>query len=264
MIICKVWPMGDINKRPLKVALHGMDSRATKIMAMYFQVLCNGAALLVQDRENADVDMFDSDVLASKKILETYLQEQLIRPLIVLSLQDIAQNGVLYIKKPVNVDDMLRVIADAKKLISKATKKSLIYQKVETAKQKEEPENKRQDMLEFGIDQAELFSSDESSGDSTNTAHTTEMQVAVDNVIELSNYTKKGSQQSPMPSFVETVAQRQGVKQKAIKSASKKDINNDAAKNELATSEGQGKRPNKSEADELDKDWFDDWLETEI
>jgi hypothetical protein len=63
------------------------------MMAMYFKGLCNGAALLVQDHKDADVDMFDSDVLASKKALEPHLHEQRLRPVIVLSVQDFVRES---------------------------------------------------------------------------------------------------------------------------------------------------------------------------
>ena len=114
--------MKDINKRPLKVAVHGFDARASKMMAMYFKSLCHGAALLAQNQSEADIDLFDYDLPESKKGLTAYLQKPLSRPVMVLSVQDFAEKDTLVVKKPVQVDDMLRAIAEAKKLIKKAAR----------------------------------------------------------------------------------------------------------------------------------------------
>lgn len=259
--------MSNINKRPLQIALHGMDDRATKMLAMYFQGLCNGAAVLVPNREDADVDMFDADVLSSKKILETYLKEHLIRPVIALSVQEITQKGVFYIKKPVSVDEMLRVIAEAKKLISKASRQSQILHKNEANPKQDELENMRQDMLEFDIDQAKLFSSDDFTDDDIAIENQAEFQDVADNVIELANYTKASNQQVAMPESVEALLRQQKTskeKQKTKKNSEVKGKSSEPALQASAQSEAQDAKPTIVDVENIEKDWFDEWFETEV
>jgi hypothetical protein len=100
--------------KPLKLALHGMDSRAVKVMMKFLHGSCTGAAIVVNSADDADIDIFDADVPVSKNFLEKCLQESLLKPLIVLSTQDFIHEGVLYLKKPIETNDMLMVLEQAK------------------------------------------------------------------------------------------------------------------------------------------------------
>ena len=249
--------MSDINKRPLKVALHGMDSRATKIMAMYFQGPCEGAARLVSDQEDADVDMFDGDVPTSKKIMASYLQEQLSRPAIVLSLQEFVHEGVLHIKKPTNLDDMLRVIAAAKKLARLYSKQTAIKQNVPSPQNGAE-EYRQEDMLEFDIDQAKLFSSGEPEDESFNSNNVTERQALGNNIIAFSDYKAMDGRQPSISNTVETQS-----KSTAPKETVPNKDSSDAAKNPLLASKDQCLQLETSGIDGIEKDWFDEWFESQ-
>ncbi len=112
-------------KQPLKVALHGMDSRTTKIMVLFLHGPCRDAAIIVNP-EDAEVSIFDADVPASKKLLEKHVEENLQKPVIILSLWDVEQEGVLHVKKPINTENMLLVLEQAKKLISTSAKKAVL------------------------------------------------------------------------------------------------------------------------------------------
>ncbi|TAL54505.1 MAG: hypothetical protein EPN89_00980 [Methylovulum sp.] len=105
----------DKNKSPLKVALHGMDGRSYKMMTMYLQGPCKGAAMVVNEN-NAECDIFDVDVLNGQKLLAEYQEKKSQRPIIVLSLNDHKLENVLTVKKPVKTDDMLSVLSKAKAL----------------------------------------------------------------------------------------------------------------------------------------------------
>ena len=112
------------NKRPLKIALHGMDDRTTKTMMMFLQGPCRGIAIVVK-AEDADIDVFDGDAAVSKKLLEKQSQEIMLKPVIVISLQDFVQEGTLHIKKPVKTSDMVLVLGQAKRLIDELSKKAV-------------------------------------------------------------------------------------------------------------------------------------------
>lgn len=113
--------MKDKSKSPLKVALHGMDGRTNKMMVMYLQGPCKGAAAVVEDL-NAEVDIIDADSLEAKTLLERKLAESA-KPIIALSLQELTIENILYVKKPFKVDDMLFALSEAAAILS-AKKKS--------------------------------------------------------------------------------------------------------------------------------------------
>lgn len=109
--------MSENNKKPLTVALHGMDDRSRKIMMMFLQGPCRGVAT-VTDNDEADVDIFDGDAPASKKMLSEHLQAGRAKPTIVLSLQDFKHDSVLQVRKPVKTDEMLAALNEAKILLA--------------------------------------------------------------------------------------------------------------------------------------------------
>lgn len=108
--------MKDKLKSPLKIALHGIDGRSYKMMVMYLQGPCKGAAVVVEDL-NAEVDMIDADSTQAKKLLEQKLAESA-RPIIALSLQELTFENILYVKKPVKTDDLLFALSEAGRILS--------------------------------------------------------------------------------------------------------------------------------------------------
>ena len=148
--------MSEHNKRPLKVALHGMDDRSCKTMMMFFQGPCRGGAVIV-NAIDAEVDIFDADAPASKNLLFQHLQAERQKPTIVLALQDFEYAGTLQVRKPVKTDDMLSVLHEATILLSvlakkKAEKKAAIAL-VEAGDLETEPEPKQ--LKTYVIDQHE-------------------------------------------------------------------------------------------------------------
>jgi hypothetical protein len=123
MIILKGKTAMDKSKYPLKVALHGMDERSRKMMTIYLQGPCKGIAVVVNEKD-AEIDMFDADGMNAGKLLHERLAKKNHKPLIVLSLQDHKQENILYLKKPVKMDNMLAVLEKARILISKKIKQT--------------------------------------------------------------------------------------------------------------------------------------------
>jgi hypothetical protein len=120
--------MTENTRKPLKLALHAMDSRAVKTMMQFLLGPCEGAAIVVNTAEDADVDVFDADLPASKNLLEQCLQENAQKPVIVLSVEDFVHEGVLHLKKPVNTDAMLVVLNQARTLADELSKQSVQQQ----------------------------------------------------------------------------------------------------------------------------------------
>ena len=102
--------------KPLKVSLHGMNERMHKMMVNYLKLPCKGTAIVVDD-DNALVEIVDVDLSPSKTLLEERLAQQPSKPIIALSLDEISTSGVIYVKKPIEVPDVLAAFAVAKDVI---------------------------------------------------------------------------------------------------------------------------------------------------
>ncbi len=113
---------------PIKAAVHGMDGRSIKTMTLFFQGPCKGAATIVDDSEDADVEIFDADVSVSKALLEDLLRKTVQKPVIVLSLNNFEYDGVLHLKKPVKTGDMLHVLNQTKTLAEELSKKNVVVE----------------------------------------------------------------------------------------------------------------------------------------
>ena len=116
--------MTEKNTKPLKLVLHAMDSRAVKAMIMFLQVLCKGVAVVVNSEDDADINVFDADVPASKRLLERHLEAPLAKPVLVLALEKFPHEGVLFVKKPALTNEMIMALEQAKTLAVMLTQKS--------------------------------------------------------------------------------------------------------------------------------------------
>lgn len=105
------------SKSPLNVALHGMDGRTYKTMVMFFQGPCKGTAVVVEAL-HAEIDIVDADLANSKELLDQCLERDPIRPIIVLSLQELDLENIIYVKKPIQTEVMLAALHRAKKQLS--------------------------------------------------------------------------------------------------------------------------------------------------
>ncbi|MGR8934892.1 MAG: hypothetical protein ACU837_10960 [Gammaproteobacteria bacterium] len=119
--------MKDKQKKPLRVALLGMDGRSYKTMSMFLHGPCKGSAEVVEERE-AEIDIIDADTVNSKQLLERSLSREQKRPIIVLSLQAInvrEGDNIIFLKKPIVTDAMLDALQEAKNIVEGKVKKKL-------------------------------------------------------------------------------------------------------------------------------------------
>jgi hypothetical protein len=143
------------DKKPLTVALHGMNERSRKIMMMFLQGPCRGTAIVIDDDE-ADVDIFDGDMPTSKKLLSEHLEAEREKPTIVLSLQDFNHEDVLKVRKPVKTDEMLSALHEAKaQLVNFARKKAEKQAVLAAAEAEEDDEGESQPLKTYVIDRDE-------------------------------------------------------------------------------------------------------------
>ncbi len=101
------------SNNPLKVALHAMDSRTIKTMIMFLQGPCKNTAIVVNE-PSAEVDIFDADTIHAKKLLDDYFAKPSHRPVIVLSLRDVELPNVIAVKKPVQAQQMIHALEQAR------------------------------------------------------------------------------------------------------------------------------------------------------
>jgi hypothetical protein len=119
------------SNKSLAVALHAMDGRSHKTMMMFLQVTCKGIAQVVSEQE-AEIDIIDIDLMGAKSSLEHCLARDPIRPIIVLSLQPVDVEHVIYMQKPAKVENMMAAFKEARFMLAqqkKAANKELIQKK---------------------------------------------------------------------------------------------------------------------------------------
>ncbi len=117
--------MSNKNLKPIKLAVHGVDSRSLKTMMLFLHGPCEGAAIVVNQANDGEVDVFDADSSNSLKLLEKHLQDTaLTKPVIVMSLKDYMHDGILHLVKPIKKNEMLRVLEQSKMLAAKILKDS--------------------------------------------------------------------------------------------------------------------------------------------
>lgn len=99
----------------LKVSLHGMNSRMKAMMMSYLELNCNRIAKVVNEAE-AEAEIVDIDLSGTTNILEERMAQRPSKPIIVLSLYDDSSSlkGVVYVKKPIKVDDLIKAIDKVK------------------------------------------------------------------------------------------------------------------------------------------------------
>jgi hypothetical protein len=109
------------NQKPLQLALHGMDERAQKMMAMFLQGPCQGEGMVVTNSLDAQANVIDADLSRSQSLLADIVDKQPEKPVIVLSLQEgqPEQEKLIYVKKPVTSTRMLAALEQAKNFIAR-------------------------------------------------------------------------------------------------------------------------------------------------
>lgn len=115
--------MKDNQAPPLQVAIHCPDDRFYKMMILFFKGSCEQKVNVVQEDE-AEAEIIDVDTAAYKSVLEKKLQQTPKKPLIVLSLQDLSLENIIYLKKPIQTAQLQDAITEAKSIVENSRKKA--------------------------------------------------------------------------------------------------------------------------------------------
>jgi hypothetical protein len=100
----------------LKVSLHGMNDRMQKMMASYLELSCKGIACVV-DEDESQIELVDLDEVNSKLVLKERLEQQPLKPIIVLSLQEVSIENTIFVKKPIDIPHVIAALHAAKILL---------------------------------------------------------------------------------------------------------------------------------------------------
>ena len=105
----------------LRVCALGFDTRSYMALQLFFQGKCSDKANL-SGEEGADLAIIDLDSFNSAKILAAERERYPHRPLILLSLEEQHDSlpGSIYIKKPVQIQNMLAALDDMRSRLSGA------------------------------------------------------------------------------------------------------------------------------------------------
>ncbi len=118
-------------QQPISTAVFGMDQRTIKILEMVFNGPGKGEYLLVNDIQSAQACVFDLDSLEGKNSWKKYRRLYPHLPIVILSLDDKDIAGTVHVKKPIEVDNLIKAL---KKI--KQWKHPKSVQKVSTASTK--------------------------------------------------------------------------------------------------------------------------------
>ena len=109
--------MSSKDKKPLNVALYGMDERSHKTMVMYLQGPCKGVGIVV-DELDAEIDIIDADCINARELMEDRQAKTPDRPLILLPLEEMNLSGTIYVKKLVPTVEMVDALNRAKGMLN--------------------------------------------------------------------------------------------------------------------------------------------------
>jgi hypothetical protein len=119
----------------LRVSLHGMDVNSRKRMANYLDICCKNQAFVVEDSE-AQAEIVDADQLLSFNSLKERMMMNHPKPTIAISIRDIDLENVIYLKKPIKIEQMLDAITKVKGILLNSS----VQSKEEIKKSSVEPE----------------------------------------------------------------------------------------------------------------------------
>ncbi len=97
-------------EQAVKVATHGMDSRSKKMLALTIDKNYHGLIELINSNDAADALLLDLDCKNADALLKSHLQNN--TPIVVMSIRHKSIENTVYIRKPINIPVLLKVIRE--------------------------------------------------------------------------------------------------------------------------------------------------------
>ncbi|MCK5716643.1 MAG: hypothetical protein KAH77_04070 [Thiomargarita sp.] len=104
------------HKKPISIVVFGINKQTRSILELIFRGPCKGSYILIEDIQVAQACIFDIDNIDGLKLWKKYRIHYPL-PTLILSLekQDVA--GTLYVKKPIEIDALIKGLDKIKQLV---------------------------------------------------------------------------------------------------------------------------------------------------
>ncbi|MCK5663978.1 MAG: hypothetical protein KAI17_10845, partial [Thiotrichaceae bacterium] len=117
-----------INQHKINIVAFGINQQTRSIFEMIFRGPGKGGYILIEDIQSAHACVFDLDNIEGMKLWKEYRSSL---PTIILSLEHKDVVGTIYVKKPIEIDKLIKAFEKTKQLID-SSKESDKPQKVPT------------------------------------------------------------------------------------------------------------------------------------
>jgi hypothetical protein len=121
--------MKNQTQKTLKIAAMGMDNQTRRMLEMVFHGPGKGSYFLVEQLSEAQAGIVDLDTFQATESWQNYRHQYPHLPTILLSLhhKDIA--GTIYVKKPIDVNELLKALSKIKREVEERTSVASISKK---------------------------------------------------------------------------------------------------------------------------------------
>ncbi len=134
-----------------------MDANSRKRMANYLNICCKNEAFVVEDSE-AQAEIVDVDQQFSFNSLKERVALNHSRPIIAISIRDVDLENVIFLKKPIKIEQMLNAITKVKGVLVRSKVKlneniketSVESEELQTSAEKELNKVKQEEIADIG------------------------------------------------------------------------------------------------------------------
>ncbi len=105
------------SNKPIPFAAIGMEKKTLKILEMVFNGPGKGDYILVETLKEAQACIFDLDGLNGMNLWKDYRNQNQHLPTLIFSLNDKDIAGTVYVKKPIEVEKLLKALSKIKRLL---------------------------------------------------------------------------------------------------------------------------------------------------
>ncbi|HIE01631.1 MAG TPA: hypothetical protein EYP59_15295 [Thiotrichaceae bacterium] len=105
------------SNKPIPFAAIGMDKQTLRILEMVFNGPGKGDYILVETLKEAQACIFDLDCLNGMNLWKDYRNQNSHLPTLIFSLNDKDIAGTVYVKKPIEIEQLLKALSKIKRLL---------------------------------------------------------------------------------------------------------------------------------------------------
>lgn len=129
----------DLESRPIRVAVVGMDRRMRNALCLFFQGPCKNQCVLVEE-ESAEAGIIDLDAYRGREVCDEYRKRHPDQPIILLSLHETKVKNGVFLRKPLKASDLISALGETKRSLLPRSKQPV--QPIETQPATKTPEQR--------------------------------------------------------------------------------------------------------------------------